>query len=430
MSVLDRLSRPLGAVRISVTDRCNLRCSYCMPEDEYTWLPRASLLSFEEISRLARIFASLGASKIRLTGGEPLLRRDLDQLVAMLKQDAQVHEVALTTNALLLAGSAVRLERAGLDRVTVSLDTLRPDRMAVFAKSARHADVIAGIDAAIVAGFSGLKLNTVVVRGYNDDEIVDIAAFALGRGIEPRYIEYMDVGGATRWTAAAVVSRDEIVAALATRHGPAEPLPRRDNPHAPAERYRFADGTIVGVISSTTAPFCRDCDRARVTADGTMFLCLYSDKGIDLREPGEQGLRPGQPAILERHGLAADLAGRAIEHGEAAREFADMVGVDRRTRLGLRGIAAVQLFQPVVRGEFVAARDLGLAGDGDDDAVADGALEVGREDAGQGERSERGDEPEPETETGFHGCVGAGGLCAQPGPVRRGRRGCRLPDFR
>jgi GTP 3',8-cyclase len=300
MSVLDRLGRPLGAVRISVTDRCNLRCSYCMPEDEYTWLPRASLLSFEEITRITSVFAQLGVDKIRLTGGEPLLRRDLDQLVGMIRAVRGVREIALTTNALLLSGAVEKLKAAKLDRITVSLDTMQPERMAVFAKSAHHADVIAGIDAALAAGFSGLKLNTVVVRGYNDDEIVAIAEFARGRGIEPRYIEYMDVGGATRWTSESVVSREEIVAALSARYGRAEPVIRSEDPHAPAERYRFADGMIAGIISSTTAPFCRDCDRARVTADGTMFLCLYADQGVDLREPLRAGATDDELAALIR----------------------------------------------------------------------------------------------------------------------------------
>jgi GTP 3',8-cyclase len=296
--VRDRLQRPLGAVRISVTDRCNLRCRYCMPEDEYTWLPRASLLSFEEITRLARIFAGLGVAKIRLTGGEPLLRRDLDQLVAMITPIAGVREVALTTNALLLSGMAERLKRAGLDRLTVSLDTLEPDRMAVFAKSSHHADVIAGIDAAISAGFAGVKINSVILRGYNDDEIVPLAEFALARGIEPRYIEYMDVGGATRWRSVDVVSRGEILTALEQRFGRATPISREGDPHAPAERFRFANGVVVGVIASTTAPFCRDCDRARITADGTMFLCLYADQGIDLREPLRAGASDAELTAL------------------------------------------------------------------------------------------------------------------------------------
>jgi cyclic pyranopterin phosphate synthase len=321
-SLVDQLDRPLGAVRISVTDRCNLRCRYCMPEDEYSWLPRAALLSFEEITRLVRVFAQAGVDKFRLTGGEPLLRRDLDQCIAMIKPVSGVREVALTTNGLLLAATARRLKDAGLDRITVSLDTLQAERMAAFARSPRHADVVAGIDAAITAGFGDLKLNTVVVRGYNDDEIVAIAEFARERGIEPRYIEYMDVGGATRWTGAAVVPRGEIIAALEQRYGRAEAVPRLNDPHAPAARFRFAGGFVAGVISSTTAPFCRDCDRARLTADGTMFLCLYAEHGIDLREPMRQGATD------------ADLTGLVTA---AWRQRSDR-GAEARLAIGDRGV--------------------------------------------------------------------------------------------
>ena len=322
MTIRDRLNRPLGAIRISVTDRCNLRCSYCMPEEEYTWLPRASLLSFEEITRLVSIFTHLGAGKIRLTGGEPLLRRDLAQLIEMIRPIDGVREIALTTNALLLAPLAARLKAAGLDRVTVSLDTMQPERMLAFARSGHHADVITGIDAAIAAGFENVKINSVVVRGYNEDEIVALAEFAVSRGIEPRYIEYMDVGGATQWTSAAVVSREEIVAVLARHHGAATAVPRDNDPHAPAERFRFADGLVVGVISSTTAPFCRDCDRARLTADGTLFLCLYADQGIDLRGPMRGGASDDELAALVRQSW----------EGRADR------GAEQRLALGNRGV--------------------------------------------------------------------------------------------
>lgn len=339
--VLDRLKRRLGAVRISVTDRCNLRCRYCMPEDEYTWLPRASLLSFEEIAQLTRVLARLGVDKIRLTGGEPLLRRDLDQLIAMIRPIPGVREVALTTNALLLASVAERLKRAGLDRITVSLDTLQPDRMAVFARSAHHADVLAGIDAAIAAGFAGLKVNSVVVRGYNDDEIVALAAFAAARGIEPRFIEYMDVGGATQWRSDDVVSREEIVAALEQQFGRAEPMSRDGDPHAPAERFRFADGMVAAVIASTTAPFCRDCDRARVTADGTMFLCLYADQGIDLREPLRAGASDDDLAAL----IATAWEGRTDRGAEAR-----LAVGDRGVLVPLQGLRADPRREMHVRG--------------------------------------------------------------------------------
>lgn len=287
--VVDQLGRPLGSLRISVTDRCNLRCQYCMPEAEYRWLPRASLLTFEEIRRLAGVFTALGTTKIRLTGGEPLLRRDLDSLIGMLAQLDRAPELALTTNGVLLARHAAALRQAGLRRVNISLDTLRPERMLEFARSTQHADVLAGIDAALATGFDSVKLNTVAVRGFNDDELVAIVRFAASRGIEPRFIEYMDVGGATQWQPDQVLSREAIIAILAGAFGPATPLQRVDDPHAPAERVRFADGTVVGIIASTTAPFCRDCDRARITADGTLYLCLYADAGVNLREPLRQG---------------------------------------------------------------------------------------------------------------------------------------------
>lgn len=321
-TLLDRLQRPLGSLRISVTDRCNLRCRYCMPEDEYSWLPKSSLLSFEEIVRVAAVFASLGAHKIRLTGGEPLLRQGLPDLVAMLRAIPDVHEIALTTNGLLLAPLAARLRDAGLDRITMSLDTLRPERMAEFARSSHHADAIAGLDAARAAGFEQTKINAVVVRSFNDDEIVSLVEFARDRGVELRFIEYMDVGGATQWRADTVVPRAEILATLAKAFGSATPIPRNDDPRAPAERVRLGDGTVVGVIASTTAPFCRDCDRARLTADGTFFRCLYGEAGIDLRAPLRDGRTDDQLAELV---------------ASAWRERADR-GAEERALLPARGI--------------------------------------------------------------------------------------------
>jgi cyclic pyranopterin phosphate synthase len=278
----DRYDRPLRNLRVSVTDRCNMRCRYCMPEEEYVWLPRQSILTFEEIERVVGVFAHLGVSKVRLTGGEPLLRHDLPTLVRLLARQEAIGDLALTTNGILLGREAGRLREAGLGRVTVSLDTLRPERMAEFARSPRHADVIAGIDAAIAEGFTSVKLNSVVIRGYNDDEIVDLLEFARGRGIEPRFIEYMDVGGATAWSLDQVVSQREIVDIVARRYGPVRALD--DRGWAPAERFALADGTRFGVIASTTAPFCRTCDRGRLTADGTFLLCLYGERGLDLRE--------------------------------------------------------------------------------------------------------------------------------------------------
>jgi cyclic pyranopterin phosphate synthase len=287
--VRDTFSRPLGSLRVSVTDRCNLRCRYCMPEEHYVWLPKQSILTFEEIARLARVFVSLGVTKLRLTGGEPLLRHDLPTLSAMLAAIPGVQDLAMTTNGLLLAPQAAALRQAGLRRVTVSLDTLRAERMRALARSDRHADVLAGIAAARAAGFARVKLNTVVIRGVNDDELADLIEFARSQNAEVRFIEYMDVGGATGWSAEQVVSQREILETLTRRYGPIAPVSSADDPSAPAERFRLRDGTTFGIIASTTAPFCRSCDRSRLTADGTWFLCLYAEQGIDLREPLRSG---------------------------------------------------------------------------------------------------------------------------------------------
>jgi cyclic pyranopterin phosphate synthase len=296
---LDTLGRPLGSLRVSVTDRCNMRCSYCMPEAEYVWLPRDQILTFEEITRLVRIFSGLGAAKVRLTGGEPLLRHDLPTLVRMIADAPQVRDLALTTNGVLLARHAPALRAAGLRRVTVSLDTLRPDRMERFARSARHADVLAGIGAAQALGFERLKLNSVVLRGFNDDELTDLIEFARARDAEVRFIEYMDVGGATHWSLDRVVPQREILDRLAHHYGAIAPI-TGDDPRAPAERFALPDGTTFGIIASTTAPFCRACDRSRLTADGQWLLCLYAERGIDLRAPLRDGATDAEIAALVR----------------------------------------------------------------------------------------------------------------------------------
>ncbi|MEO8201869.1 MAG: GTP 3',8-cyclase MoaA [Gemmatimonadota bacterium] len=296
---IDKFSRPLGSLRLSVTDRCNMRCRYCMPEESYIWLPRGSLLSYEEMARLAGIFAGLGAHKVRLTGGEPLLRHDLHRLVGLLHDHDAIDDLALTTNGILLARHAVDLKRAGLDRITVSLDTLRPERLEEFARSRQHGEILSGIVAASQSGFSGLKLNVVVIRGYNDDELADLVEFGRSHNLEVRFIEYMDVGGATHWSMDDVVSQREILDHLSRRFGSIVPVGNRA--HAPAERFALPDGTTFGIIASTTQPFCRDCDRSRVTADGTWFLCLYGEQGIDLREPLRSGAGDQEMSELIRN---------------------------------------------------------------------------------------------------------------------------------
>jgi cyclic pyranopterin phosphate synthase len=253
-----------------------------MPEAEYVWLPRESILTFEETDRLAGIFCQLGVQKLRLTGGEPLLRHDLPALVRLLARHEPIGDLAMTTNGILLARHAAALRSAGLRRVTVSLDTLRPERMVAFARSARHAEVLEGLEVAAGAGFASIKLNAVIIRGQNEDEIIDLLEFARARGFELRFIEYMDVGGATGWDMGQVVSQREILAAVAARYGEVTPLNESD--WAPAERFGLRDGTRFGIVASTTVPFCRTCDRARLTADGTLLLCLYGERGLDLRE--------------------------------------------------------------------------------------------------------------------------------------------------
>ena len=283
----DAWGRPLRNLRISVTDRCNLRCQYCMPEEEYGWLPRDEILQFEEIDRLVGVFTGLGVDKVRLTGGEPLLRRDLPRLVRLLAARPALRDIALTTNGVLLGAEAPALRAAGLHRVTVSLDTLRPARFAALTRRTSHAQVLEGIAAVPRAGFTGTKLDTVVIRGVNDDELNDLVEFARTVPAEVRFIEYMDVGGATRWSREQVVSRAEMLDRLARRYGPIEPVIEESS--APADRFRLPDGTVFGIIASTTAPFCADCDRSRLTADGMWYLCLYALRGTDLRKPLRAG---------------------------------------------------------------------------------------------------------------------------------------------
>jgi cyclic pyranopterin phosphate synthase len=285
--IADTFGRPLGSLRLSVTDRCNLRCQYCMPEEEYVWLPREDLLTFEEIRTLVNIFSELGIEKVRLTGGEPLLRKDLPTLVSMLAENPRIADLAMTTNGMLLSEQAQALYAAGLHRVTISLDTLRPERFKRLTRRDAHAKVLNGIQAVQRAGFTGLKLDTVVIRGTNDDELLDLLEYGKRVEAEVRFIEYMDVGGATQWSIDKVVSRAEILQRLEHRYG--EILPVRESSSAPAERFLLPDGTTFGIIASTTTPFCRTCDRSRLTADGMWYLCLYAQRGIDLRTPLRAG---------------------------------------------------------------------------------------------------------------------------------------------
>ena len=282
----DTLGRPLTNLRLSVTDRCNLRCQYCMPEQEYVWLPKHDILHFEEIDRVVDVFLDLGVRKVRLTGGEPLLRKDLPVLVTQLARKDRIEDLALTTNGILLAGLADELKRAGLHRVTVSLDTLRSDRFLALTRSTELDRVFAGLEAAARV-FPGFKIDMVVLKGTNADELIPMVEFAKSHGAELRFIEYMDVGGATRWSWDQVMTRAEILDALRAHYGDITPIVETSS--APADRFQLADGTTFGVISSTTEPFCRACDRSRLTADGMWYLCLYAARGVDLRAPLRAG---------------------------------------------------------------------------------------------------------------------------------------------
>jgi cyclic pyranopterin phosphate synthase len=274
-----------------------------MPEEEYVWLPRTNMLRFEEISTLVDVFTSLGVDKVRLTGGEPLLRKELPILVGMLAHKPRIRDLALTTNGVLLTEHAEALYTAGLHRLTVSLDTLDPQRFQALTRRDTHAKVLAGIDAARQVGFHALKLDTVVIRGYNDDELIDLIEYGKQVGAEVRFIEYMDVGGATHWSMKKVFSRADILGRLRQHYGRIEAVVEVSS--APAQRFRLADGTIFGIIASTTMPFCSTCDRSRLTADGMWYLCLYATAGLDLRQPLREGASLEELASLISSGWQA-----------------------------------------------------------------------------------------------------------------------------
>ena len=303
----DTLGRPLRDLRISVTDRCNFRCVYCMPKDvfgrDYRFLPRRELLTFEEIERAARVFVDLGVQKIRLTGGEPLLRRDVEELVARLAALGDL-DLTMTTNAALLAQKAEALANAGLTRVTFSLDSLDDEVFrAMNDVDFPVARVLAGIDAAAGAGLP-VKVNVVVKRGLNESSVVDIARRFRGTGHPVRFIEYMDVGASNGWRLDDVVPAAEVVAAIGAEF-PLEPVDAAYRGEV-AQRYRYRDGAgEIGVIASVTQPFCGDCTRARLSADGKLYTCLFALRGHDLRailrsEASDDDLDAAIRAVWER----------------------------------------------------------------------------------------------------------------------------------
>lgn len=306
----DTFGRPLKDLRISVTDRCNFRCSYCMPHDEYEWTPKAEILSYEEIGRLARLFVGAGIERIRLTGGEPLVRQDLDRLIEILAAIDGLKDLSLTTNAALLTPErAHQLAVAGLRRINVSLDSLDPDRFTQITRRGDLSVTLAGIEAARAAGLGPVKLNAVIVRGINDDEIMDLFEFACAGGHQLRFIEYMDVGHAHGWDLSRTLTQAEIVQRLQEHGVRLRPAGRPDG-RAPAEDHVFevpqefeGAGTerSLGIIGSVSQPFCGSCSRARLTADGHLVTCLFATDGVPLRDMLSNGADDSElRGVIER----------------------------------------------------------------------------------------------------------------------------------
>lgn len=311
MPFLDGFGRFHDDLRISVTDRCNLRCAYCMP-DEPVWFPRAEILTYEEMHRLACVAVRHGVRRVRVTGGEPLVRRDVDVLVAMLANTPGIEDLSLTTNGVLLAQDASRLAAAGLGRINVSLDTLDRKRFATMTGRDRHADVMAGLDAAAAAGLSPIKVNTVLLRGENEGEAVDLVGFGRERGFEVRFIEYMPLENDGSWALSRVVTGASVRERIAARW-PLVADPEAD-PHAPASRFLFADGLgAVGFVDSVSAPFCGACSRIRLTADGGFRVCLYDEAEVDLRAPLRRGASDEELSSLMVAAVSRKSRGGALD---------------------------------------------------------------------------------------------------------------------
>jgi len=295
-SIKDTLGRALQDLRISVTDRCNFRCSYCMPLDKYEWINRAEILTFEEITRLARLFVRLGAEEIRITGGEPLLRHGLEDLVAQIADIDGLKDLSLTTNASMFHEQASALARAGLQRINVSLDTIDPEKFSAMTQRDDLEKVMKGLFAAKRLGLSPIKLNSVVQRGVNDDDVLNMVEFSRNNGFWIRFIEYMDVGNSNNWVSERMVSQKEILETIHAGY-PLKEIGRHDQ-SAPAVNCQFLDGIgNIGVIASVTEPFCAGCTRARLTADGRLVMCLFAEKSYDLKQWLREGA--GDEEILE-----------------------------------------------------------------------------------------------------------------------------------
>ncbi len=330
MKVVDSLDRPMKALRISVTDRCNFRCPYCMPRDkfgaDFQFLERKEILTFEEIIRLAGVFVSAGVVKIRLTGGEPLLRHGLPSLVQGLARIPGLQEITLTTNGSLLVDQAEALFKAGLHRLTVSLDSLDPQRFRDLSDATTPLErVLEGLEAAGAAGFRNIKLNCVLKRGVNEADILPLAAFARDKGHSLRFIEFMDVGTGNGWRMDTVVPARE-VRALISAQWPLEELHAAE-PNCVAQHYRYLDGQgVLGLIASVTEPFCKGCDRARLSAAGALYTCLFASEGMDLKGPLRSGLTDeGLLALIaERWRIRNDRYSELRTEGTAVRPRVEM----------------------------------------------------------------------------------------------------------
>jgi cyclic pyranopterin phosphate synthase len=313
-SLVDSFGRVVQDLRISVTDRCNFRCVYCMPAEGMTFVPRSEVLSYEEIERIARLFVErLGVESIRLTGGEPTVRADLCELVKMLARlqtpaGARV-DLSLTTNGSRLVRLAPELKAAGLNRINISLDSLNRDRFAQMTRRDALDEVLAGIDAAVAAGLAPVKVNVVVVRDWNEDEVVDFARFGRERSVQPRFIEFMPLDYDGTWSMDKVVPADEIVAAIDAVYG----LEEVEHGPEPASRWRYRDGAgEIGVIPSVTKPFCGDCDRVRLTAEGAFQTCLFAQDDYDFRGPLRAGASDDDLAALAARAVGLKWAGHRI----------------------------------------------------------------------------------------------------------------------
>lgn len=328
LPLLDNFGRRHNNLRLSVTDRCNIRCFYCMPAEHVKFLPRHEILSFEEIERAVRILVAVGVDKLRLTGGEPLVRADIDHLVQKLKSIPQIREVAMTTNAVNLALYAKRLKQAGLDRLNISLDALQRETFVAITRRDVLDQVLAGIAAAQDVGFERIRLNAVAIKGLTEAEVLPLARFALERDLELRFIEYMPLDSDQTWTNDQVLSGETIRELIEQEFGPLELAPRTD-PSQPAFDYRYAQGRgRLGLIHPVTAPFCDTCNRLRLTAEGKLRNCLFSLEEWDLRAPLRQGVSEQEILALVRACVLAKQPGHLIgqQHFERPERTMHQIG--------------------------------------------------------------------------------------------------------